>query len=209
MMPFTDISGLAGVVFAIVVLTLRLPIAARLPAKKQVWLAGAILCVVSIPFGGLSVTEFARGLTGDLSMTTLLLLSLAGYGNRGSLALSGQGEEISWGLQGNKNTLFALIVIAALALYPFALGIGMFDPYRLGFGNLWFMAGLSVVAMAAWVRRDSMVVLSLSLAVLAWGVGWYESSNLWDYLLDPWVAIYALSALIKRGLSRVAKQYGF
>ena len=34
------------------------------------------------------------------------------------------------------------------------------------------------------------------LAVLAWAAGWYESGNLWDYLIDPMVAGYAVFALL-------------
>jgi len=41
------------------------------------------------------------------------------------------------------------------------------------------------------------LALSIALAVAAWSFGWYESTNLWDYLLDPWLAIYALIAQLK------------
>ena len=97
-----------------------------------------------------------------------------------------------------------LIVITALVLYPLALGISSFDPYRLGFGNLWFIVGLLIVALAAWFQQYTLIALSISLAVLAWSVGWYESNNLWNYLIDPWVSIYAIFALLKRGVGRLA-----
>ena len=42
----------------------------------------------------------------------------------------------------------------------------------------------------------------MALAVLAYAVGWYESNNLWDYLVDPLVAIYSLSALVVRATRR-------
>lgn len=186
MMHFTDITGLAGIAFAIAAFALRLPVAARLQAKQRAWLAGALVIAAVLPFGGLSVAEFVRGIAGDLSIITLALLSLAVLG-KARIA------------DDQKFYLLTFVAIAALALYPFALGLGMFDPYRLGFGDLWFIAGLLLVALTAWLRLYTLIALSISLAVLAWSVGWYESNNLWDYLLDPWVSIYALSAMIRLG----------
>ncbi len=192
MTHLTDITGLAGIAFAIVALTLNLPVAARLQPKLQAWLAGAIFVAVFIPLGGLSGAEYVRGIAGDLSIATLLLLGLSF--NRKIEAQQ-------------KSGLLAFVAIAALALYPFALGLGMFDPYRLGFGNLWFITGLLLIALTAWIRQYTLIALSLSLAVLAWSIGWYESNNLWDYLLDPWVSVYALGALVKRGVSMAAKRF--
>ncbi len=185
MMLYTDLTGLAGLAFVIVSFALRLPLVVRLPVKHQAILAVALLIVVTIPFGNLSVAEFMRGITGDLSVPTLLLLVLAW---RKSAAFTASQRDL----------LLVWIALAALALYPFALGLGMFDPYRLGFGDVWFITALLVCI--AWLRRYTLLVLTISLAVLAWSVGWYESNNLWDYLLDPWVAIYAIAALLKRGI---------
>jgi hypothetical protein len=41
-----------------------------------------------------------------------------------------------------------------------------------------------------------LIALCVALATLAWASGWYESGNLWDYLIDPFVAIYALAAMM-------------
>ncbi len=187
MMHYTDLTGLAGVAFVIVSFALRLPLATRLPEKHRIALAVALLIVVMLPFGALSAAEFMRGITGDLSVPTLLLLALAW---RKPAAFTAS----------QRNLVLGAIALAALALYPFALGLGMFDPYRLGFGDVWFISALLVLVCIAWLRRYTLLVLTISLAVLAWSVGWYESNNLWDYLLDPWVAIYAIAALLKRGV---------
>lgn len=193
MMHYTDLTGLAGVAFVIVSFALRLPLATRLPMKHRIALAAALFVAVMLPFGALSVAEFMRGITGDLSVPTLLLLALAW---RKPAAFSAS----------QRNLVLVSIALAALALYPFALGLGIFDPYRLGFGDVWFITALLVLVCIAWLRRYTLLVLTISLAVLAWSVGWYESNNLWDYLLDPWVAIYATAALVKRGVLRTAKQ---
>lgn len=187
MMHYTDLTGLASVAFVIVSFVLRLPLATRLPVKHRTALATALLIVVMLPLGALSAAEFMRGITGDLSVPTLLLLALAW---RKPAAFSAS----------QRNLVLGAIALAALALYPFALGLGMFDPYRLGFGDVWFISALLVLVCIAWLRGYTLLVLTISLAVLAWSVGWYESNNLWDYLLDPWVAIYAIAALLKRGV---------
>jgi hypothetical protein len=89
------------------------------------------------------------------------------------------------------------ILLAAILFYPLVLGLGMFDPYRLGYANLWFM--LTLLGLAVWssLRYSTLFALCIALAVAAWGAGWYESPNLWDYLLDPWLALYACAVLVK------------
>lgn len=188
MMHYTDLTGLAGVAFIIVSFALRLPRVTRLPLKHRTVLAAALFVAVMLPFGALSAAEFMRGITGDLSMPTLLLLALV-WRKPAAFSVS------------QRNLVLVSIALAALALYPFALGLGMFDPYRLGFGDIWFITALLVLVCIAWLRGYTLLVLTISLAVLAWSVGWYESNNLWDYLLDPWVAIYAMFALMRKSWS--------
>lgn len=191
MINFIDITGLASSAVAITAMVVMLPGVARLQRVLFVLLVCAIAIVVLIPFGGLSLAAYVRGWIGDLSITSLVLLTLTilrpllGWVSSDAKA---------------KTTLFILIALAALGLYPMALGIGFFDPYRLGYGNPWFMGGLLLLALAACFRRLPVIPLAIALAVLAWGIGWYESNNLWDYLLDPLLAIYAISALVRQGM---------
>lgn len=203
MINFTDITGLVSSAIAMVALVVTLPGVARLQRTQLALLLCAISIVVLIPFGGLPLAAYVRGWMGDLSITSLVLLlmtilrPMCGWPLH---APSPAGVGLGWGSTRSKYTLLSIIVLAALGLYPMALGIGYFDPYRLGYGNPWFMSGLLLLALAACFRRLPVAALAIALAVLAWGVGWYESNNLWDYLLDPLLAIYAISALAKRGM---------
>lgn len=194
MVHFTDIAALAGVLIAIQLIILRCIFFLLPQFKSRAVLVGVMLIVALLPFGTLSVAGWVRGITGDLSVTTLVLMCVALYANLSHRTVSRD--------QVSTASVLTLVVIFAFALYPCALGIGMFDPYRLGFGNFWFVGGLLLLALVAWNQRYTLVALTLSLAVLAWSVGWYESNNLWDYLLDPWVLIYALGALLKLGMSK-------
>ncbi len=232
MINFTDITGLASSTVAMIAMVVMLPGVARLQRVHFALLVCAIAIVVLIPFGGLPLAAYVRGWMGDLSITSLVLLtsailrpllgwpfnapSPAGVTNdlpsvlcwgsqMASSPISSSIRGLGWGNAHSKYTLFFIIALAALGLYPMALGIGYFDPYRLGYGNPWFMGGLLLLALAACFRRLPLVALVIALAVLAWGVGWYESNNLWDYLLDPLLAIYAIGALVRQGMQALWK----
>lgn len=211
MMHFTDITGLAGVALAIVTFLLRLPFFARLQLNLKIVLAVGLVVLAAIPFDGLSAIEFVRGISGDLSIPTIILLTLflflprpisGGRADMGAETLLYHRANLRPSRPPARGKLLMLIVITALVLYPMALGVSTFDPYRLGFGNLWLIAGLLIVAVVAWFQQYTLISLSISLAVLAWSVGWYESNNLWNYLIDPWVSIYALIALVRKSFSR-------
>ncbi len=184
----TDLTGLFGVTLAVVTLLVRIPRLQTLPLPKRGgWLA-AMVIALSIPLWGVSPAGFVRGITGDLSVATLVLLGLALVRSLTGRALVGEQ---------NRNAMLRAMLIAGLLFYPLALGLGMFDPYRLGYGNLWFM--LALLGLAAWssLRYSTLFALCIASAVAAWSAGWYESANLWDYLLDPWLAIYAAAVETK------------
>jgi hypothetical protein len=188
MTGLNEMSGLAS--SAVAVAAWCVLFARRLSGIRLVVLFGAVAVAMLVPLGELPIAAYVRGVIGDLSVVTLALLL------RVVLA-----RLLGWGPIEDRTRLAlqSSIALAALALYPMALGFGPFDPYRLGYGNPWLVGALCLVALAAWFWRMPFVALGIALAVLAWALGWYESSNLWDYLLDPAVSIYALCALALRG----------
>ncbi len=182
-MMFTDFTGLIGSASVIASAALLLPSVKRLTKPRLAMLLGAIFVYAMLPINGLSLAAYLRGGIGDVSITTLLLL----------LSVLAK-PWLSCATLENKNrfALFGLIALAALALYPMALGIGAYDPYRLGYGNTPFVTTVLLIALAAWYWKIYWVTLCLACSTLAWAMGWYESNNLWDYLLDPFVAGYAI-----------------
>ncbi len=193
----TDLTGLFGVTLAIVALLVRLPRAQAMPLRRKAGLTAAAIIVLSIPLWGVSAAGYVRGMTGDLSVPTLILLSL-------SLLRSMSGYTLVE--PSNRHGTLKAIAIAAILFYPLALGFTMFDPYRLGYSNLWFTMALLGLAVWASVRYSILLALCIALAVAAWSIGWYESPNLWDYLLDPWLALYAFAAQIKYRIARRRKE---
>lgn len=190
-MTFTDWTGLCGLALVYLLPAMRLPFASRLDVRRRLLFAAGVLVAVLLPVsGGLSAAGWLRGMVGDLSLTSVLLLAGALYPSLRPV----QGE-----LWNRRERLVLLCFIAALALllYPFALGLGALDPYRAGYGTLGAVAMLGLLAF--WLMRRGLVLLPLAIAValLGWSLGVLESDNLWDYLLDVPLALYALGALVR------------
>ena len=182
---FTDLTGLASVAIAAAATVQLLPGVASLAKPRLAILLVTVCVLMLIPFNGMPLAAYVRGVTGDLSITAMVLISCA-------LLRPWCGAIESQ----SRLPLIILIVLAGLALYPMALGLGAYDSYRLGYGDPLFVSALLLIALVAWFRKFTLIVLSIALATIAWTTGWYESTNLWDYLLDPFVWIYALAALV-------------
>lgn len=161
-----------------------------LPAQHGQLLRTAILiafCVVLvIPFGSTRPIEALRAITGDFSIITLVLLAAAaGARIRSKLAPP------------DTRSILLLIVVAAIFLYPAGLGAGQWDPYRLGYG-FGLPLFCALVVLAALFMKQYFAAFAVSVALLAFGLRVLESENLWDYLLDPWLAMFAIVRLLRR-----------
>ena len=193
---FTDLTGIAGLTLALAATTVAIPGVRRLPRLRLALLLAAVAVLVLAPIGTLPLAAYLRGATGDLSITTVVMLCCVVF-----RALTGRPA-----LEQNMRfALPAFISIAALALYPMALGVGLFDPYRLGYGSPWFVGALFAAALASWFGRLPVIAACLALGTLAWSVHWYESTNLWDYVLDPLVSFYALGATAVSGVNGIVR----
>jgi len=197
MMHFTDATGLLGCALAVAAIILRLPGSSRLSRVRRRWAGLAILLLALLPLGELPLAGYLRGGTGDLSMPSLLLLAMSVF-----RPLRGQS------LFPGRTQLLVLVAGVALAFYPMALGWGGYDPYRLGYTSYGLLAAL--LAVSGWVLWKDFPWLAgvVAMSVLAWVAGWYESTNLWDYLLDPLVAIYAMFVLGMQGVRRLRTRKG-
>ena len=127
----------------------------------------------------LPLSAYVRGVIGDLSIVSTLLLWT-------SLLLAGKSTPLLF--------KFALALIA-IVFYPLALGFGMLDPYAWGYQSIPFFIAVILFALACCLANWSKGVWIIAIAILAWAAHWHESANLWDYLLDPFLAIWALLAI--------------
>ncbi len=186
MMSPTDILALLGhalLLAAVVVWLVRLIWPQRCSIKTP---AAAIIVVSLLPLGEMSWAQYSDGIFGDLSIVTIVLL--VRY-----LLYPAAPKQQSRGL-------FILLAITGLLFYPGALGLGMLDPYRWGYlntyhgllGPMLFLALLGLVLLVAYLRRNWLIMLCLVSALIGLQLQLMASRNLWDYLLDPLVVIYAL-----------------
>ena len=191
----TDVVGLGSAAVAVAALVLALPGVARLRRAHPTLALLAAFALALVPLGGLPAAAYLRGVIGDLSVTTLLLLCAVLRPIRGLEAVGAR----------SRLSVQALAAAGGLLLYPWALGLGPADPYRLGFGSPWFLGALLALAAGAWLLRLRFVASCLALAVLGWALGGLESRNLWDYLLDPLVSVWGLGGLLVRSGRAVAE----
>lgn len=127
----------------------------------------------------LPLSAYVRGVTGELSIVTMLLLwsSVLPFAKKTPLGFK------------------VAVALIAIAFYPLALGLGMLDPYAWGYGSIGLLIATIFFAMACGLAGWTKGVWILSFAIIAWAAHWHESANLWDYLLDPFLAIWALLAI--------------
>jgi len=184
---FTDLTGLSCVAIGMVAMLMQIPAFSHIPKVRLPFFLGAVFTLSLIPFGEMPMTSYLRGVTGDLSITTLVLLLSAPT----TKALNQLLPRVS--IEAPKyRALLLVVALTSAAFYPLALGLGMFDPYRIGYGNPFFIIALLMIVLLAWFNKYTLIVLCIALSTLAWSLSWYESDNLWDYLLDPFLATYAL-----------------
>jgi hypothetical protein len=189
MIGFTDITGLAGIALAASVLLA--PLGGRVTRSAPALVAGGVFVLMLLPLFGLPIAGYVRGATGDLSITSVLVLACAIAARCGWLKSS-----IASAHTGRLRSALLLPVFAACVLYPMALGATPVDAYAWGYGEPWFLAALLGIAIGGLVLRLPLVAPAIALAVLAWAIGWSESGNLWDYLIDPMMCVYALGKAI-------------
>jgi hypothetical protein len=158
-----------------------------LPFVAKLVLVLLIGNLVFWPLGmNLPLVAYVRSVTGDLSIVlTLLLWS--------SLLPSYKPVPLAFN--------FAVAIIAC-CFYPFALGLGMTDPYAWGYGSVAFLAAVLFFALICGLANWNKGVWIIAIAIIAWAGHWHESANLWDYLLDPLLAIWVICASIGAMLRR-------
>lgn len=178
----------------------------RLVKDKKLRMGGvAVLLLMGlfVPVYGLTFSQWLRSVVGDLSVLTLLIFAniLAQRLFNHSLLKSA-----------TRNKMLLVVALAGLAFYPLALGVSAFDPYRLGYTPLLMSAALCIVSIYAWFSAKRELAVILILPIIAFNLHLLESANLWDYLLDPILFVYAVvqwlvSSLFPR-LKKMGAQYG-
>lgn len=188
--PLTDLVALLGIDLVLCAGCLRLLNWQFGVTPWTKWLTAACFVLALIPLGTaqLPLVAYVRGISSDLSIT---LVVLAGLGLVRRLR----------GLRGidraERMAVNTAVAAAALFLYPLALGWGDWDPYRAGWGAPGMLVALLAISVFCWIQGLRLLPVLVAAALLAWSFDLLESTNLWDYLIDPWLATAAIFQCLK------------
>jgi hypothetical protein len=185
-MNLSSIVGLGGHALLLSAITLRLACRFNLRRSYSYLLVLVVLAAISVPIGDLTITQITRGVFGDLSITTMVVLMYFLL--------------FPTTPRGKSKQLFILLIITGLLFYPASLGLGMTDPYQWGYLNSYrgitspmlFLASLIVVMLIAVRLNNDLILWCLAVATGAFLIGAMESENIWDYLIDPLIVIFGL-----------------
>ena len=66
----------------------------------------------------------------------------------------------------------------------------------------WVIGGALVLVAGAWTLRQPAAAILVLVAVIAFDLRLVESDNLWDYVLDGWITLYAWGWVVLWSLRR-------
>jgi len=153
-----------------------------LPALVLAALGALLVCV---PIRGLSAARWLVSLNANFSIPlTAALFSVVWGRISGRPPLDARAFWACW--------LFGSI--AALVLYPMALGLSEFDPYVWGwdFSALFVMLMIATILLLLLRNRFGLVLIAV---ILAYNLKVLESPNLWDYAVDPFYALASVAGV--------------
>jgi len=66
---------------------------------------------------------------------------------------------------------------------------------------------LLALCLLCWIQGLRLLPVLVGLSLLAWSAGLMESTNLWDYLMDPWLAMIALFQCLAAGAKHLLSHF--
>ncbi len=148
----------------------------------------SLICVglLAWPVRGIPLGRWVAGLNANFSIPLTGLL-LAALWRRAT------GQEMF--TRGDWSVGWIFGCIAGFVLYPFALGWGAGDPYRWGWSFSFLYIGSALLTVLL-IWKQNRFGLLLLLSIAAYQLHLLESTNYWDYLVDP---VYFLLSLFMIG----------
>jgi hypothetical protein len=164
-------------------------LALRLRGWQILLLSGAIAALILLlPIGGLSIANRIAGISANFSIAFAGLLAVSAWERAVARRTFTDGDwRVGWGFG----------AIGGVVLYPMALGLGSVDPYEWG----WQFSPLFVVigGLTVWLFwKGYRFGLLLLIAAAAFHLRLLESTNYWDYLIDPVYFVVAIIAMSRR-----------
>lgn len=149
--------------------------------------ASVLSALAFIPIYEVSTVLRLKGLFADLSLTTLTLLVLWPVLRLKKISLNNP----------DSAGLCAVVLVLAVTLYPMALGVGAYDPYALGFRPWALLTAIAALGVLATLRGYLVSKTIVVVVLIGYWLRVLDSQNLWDYLIDPILAIFAIIYLLR------------
>lgn len=149
-----------------------------------------IICsVTAVPlYHNFTISQLFRGVFGNLSITSILLFWI--WLLRRIFA-----PKVSNII--NKNFTIVVLILATL-LYVSAFGFIPSDIYGLGyFPNTYVLIGFFILEIYLWNKARLYAWLWL-IAFIGFYFKVQDSTNLWDYLLDPLLFVFCIANLLRK-----------
>jgi hypothetical protein len=168
-------------------------VATRLRPQLRGWalltLTGVIAALVLlVPVQGLAIARWVAGLNANFSLPFTGMLAVAVCERAFARRIF---SERDW------MTGWTFGAVTGVALYPLALGLGSVDPYEWGWRFSPLFVGIG--ALTVWlVWKQNRCGYLLLLAIVAFQLRLLESTNYWDYLVDPVYWLVSLALLLRR-----------
>ena len=179
----TDIVGYFGLAILLASLPAQLArwCRASVTTMSLIWLATALL--VLLPWQGMSLVYFMRGVLGDPSIATITYVILVYY----RLLVQGECNRPSWKLS-------LVLVLMLGTLYASTTGYLEYDLYHLyqwGYHPQVLLVLAFVLMAWAW-HVNRLIALAWLTGTLAFALGITPSVNFWDALFDPYLFLGSL-----------------
>jgi len=135
--------------------------------------------IVVIPLGGMPLARWLISINANFSIPLTVLIFSKVWENALHIRLLDSKALLS-------SYIFGLM--ASLGLYPMALGLGRFDPYSFGWSFSWLFVLLMVITFVLLFTKNRFGIV-LGVCILCYDLQVLESTNLWDYLVDPFFTL--------------------
>jgi len=162
------------------VLLLLLPVRRWSPLTRGVVLAACVGIGFS-RIGDLRLVAYPAGVLGDLSITTQILLAATIVKRVAGVVVLPAAD---------RSFLLAAAAAIGLPLQILSSGLTPLDLYSLGFGSGVLTVVLALATITCWRYRPAAALVIL-VGVLAFDLGLLTSANVWDYLLDLALVVFA------------------
>jgi hypothetical protein len=176
----TDIIGYFGLALLLASLPTQLArwCRASVTTLRWIWLATAVL--VLLPWQGMSLVYFMRGVLGDPSIATITYLILVYY----RLLVQGEYHRPSW-----KPSLVLVLILGTL--YASTTGYLEYDLYSWGYQPQVLLVLAFVLMVLAW-HVNRLLAFAWLAGTIAFALGITPSVNFWDALFDPYLFLGSL-----------------